>query len=900
MAQNRGTAVLKLLRRLNYWIRRGQFEADLAAEIEAHRTMEEEQLRRRGLQPEEAHRESRRRLGNQTLALEDSRHIWLASWIESVWQDAYYAFRMIRRGPSFAVSIVLVMALGIGATAGVFGLVDALVLRSLPVREPGRLVYLSRPSFSYPVFMELRARSTHFLSDVSGWNVERMNVDWGGGLEPADVLSASGDFYSTVGVHAAAGRVFTATDDRIGGGPDGLVAVISYAVWQRRFAGSPTVIGRTVRIERRPFTIVGVSPRGFFGVAPGLAPEVTIPLTVLDSPDRLRSTTSSRVHLLGRLRDGFTVRGGDAALQAIWPALLESTTSRDAPADQRAQFLSRTTSLESARTGFSRVRNQFEEPLTLLLALVGLLLAVATASAANLLLARGVARSREFGVRMAIGAGRVRLVRQMITETLVWTIAGAALGLLAASWGSRALVAMMTTWEEKIVLETGPTWRILAITLTLSFITSAIAAALPALRATRRDAGARLRTFRHIDGGSIRRWTAGRSLVAVQIALTVLLLFGAALFGRSLLQILGQNAGVDRDAVLVVSTDAEAAGYEGDHLATFHQQLLQRIQAIPGAESASLSRYPPISDEDGAWTQSVAIDGAPVTRDAARVVYFNVVTPGFFGTVGMRIVQGRDFSAGDTPSAPRVVIVSESLARAFFPGQNTIGRRISIGRDKARQDLEIVGVVSDAKYQRLQEPARRIAFMPTAQLPDLFGERNLFAEVRVATATGPIGEAIRREIRVLDSTVPVRIQTVTERIRESLVNERVLARLAATLSLAAVVLACAGLYGLLAYTVSRQTSEIGVRLALGAERLAMLWMVLRQCLVLAAVGTAAGIASAFALGRLAVNLLYQVSGADPLALAGAAACMLAVALAAGLVPAWRASRVDPLVALRSE
>jgi predicted permease len=891
---------MKLLRRLSYWMRRDQLQEELKAEIETHRAMKEEWLVRRGLHPEEAHRESRRMLGNQTLALEDSRQVWLAPWIQSVGQDVGYAFRIIRRSPAFAVSMILVMALGIGATSGVFGLVDALVLRSLPVREPERLVYLSRPSFSYPLFTELRARSTHFLSDLSGWSVERMNVDWGTGLEPGDVLTATGDFYATLGVEASAGRVFSAADDQPGGGADGLVAVLSYPAWQRRFAGSPTVIGRTIRIERRPFTIVGIAPRGFFGVAPGLAPDVTIPLTVLDSLDRLQSTTSSRVHILGRLRAGFTIRTADVALQAIWPALLESTTSPDDPPDQRAHFLSRTTSLESARAGFSRVRNQFEEPLTLLLALVGLLLLVATASAANLLLARGVARSREFGVRMAIGAGRARLVRQVITETLIWTIAGAGVGLVAASWASSALVTMMTTWEEQIVLDTGPTWRILAFTLTVAFAASVIAATLPALSATRPDAAARLRTFREIHGGATRRWTVGRSLVAVQIALTVLLLFGAALFGRSLLQILGQDAGVDRDAVLVVATDAEAAGYDGARLAAFHEEVLRRIQGVPGVESASLSRYPPISDEDGAWTQSVAIDGAPITRDPARLVYFNVVSPGFFRTVGMRVVQGRDFTAGDTPAAPRVVIVSESLASAFFPYQSAIGRRISIGRDKTRQDLEIVGVVSDTKYQRLQEPARRIAFMPTTQLPNLFGDRNLFTEVRIARATAAIGDAIRREIRGMDSIIPVRIQTVTERIRESLVNERVLARLASTISLAAVALACAGLYGLLAYTVSRQTGEIGVRLALGAERGAMLWMVLRQCLSLAAVGTAAGVVSAFAMGRLAANLLYRVSGTDPIALAGAATAMLAVALCAGLVPAWRASRVDPLVALRSE
>lgn len=892
--------MIRFLRRLIYLARHRELDTELADEMESHRAMKEDALRREGLAADEARWQARRDLGNSTLAREDARHVWIAPWIESVWQDTGYAFRMIRRSPGFAVSMILVMALGIGAVSGVFGLVDALVLRSLPVREPDRLVYLARPSFSYPLFTELRARSTHFLSDLTAWSGERMYIDWGSGLEPSDVLTATGEFYSTLGVRPAAGRTFTTADDQIGGGADGLVAVLSYAAWQRRFAGSPTAIGRTIRIDRRPFTIVGIAPRGFFGVAPGLAPEVTIPLTVLDSPARLRSMTSSRVHLLGRLRSGFTVASGDVALQAIWPALMEATAPHDAPANLRAHFLGRTTSLESARAGFSRVRVQFEEALKLLLALVGLLLGVATASAANLLLARGAARSREFAVRMAIGAGRLRVVRQVLTETLIWTIAGAGVGLLGASWGSAALIALMTTWEETIVLETGPTWRVLAFTLMVAFITSAIAATLPALRATRPDAGARLRTFRHIEGGSIRRWTIGRSLVTVQIALTVLLLFGAALFGRNLVRILGEDAGVDRDTVLVVSTDAEAAGYEGDRLATFQKQLLERIQAIPGVQSASLSRYPPISHDDGAWTENVAIDGAPITRDPSRVVHFNVVSPDFFRTVGMRVVRGRDFTAGDTPAAPRVVIVTESLARGFFPGQDAIGRRITIGRDKARQDLEIVGIVNDAKYQRLQEPARRIAYMPTAQIPDLFGERNLFAEARVATAVAPVGDAIRREIRSLDSTIPMRIHTVTDRIRESLVNERVLARLAATIGLAAVLLACAGLYGLLAYTVSRQTSEIGVRLALGAERRTMLWMVLRQCLTLAAIGTAAGIAAALALGSLAVNLLYQVSGTDPIALIAAAAFMLAVAACAGLIPAWRASQVNPIVALRTE
>lgn len=888
--------MLKFLRRVQFWVHHRQIEADLAAELEAHRAMKQEQLQRSGVAPDEARDASRRALGNLTLAREDARHVWLAPWIEGVWQDAAYAVRIIRRSPGFALSMIVVMALGIGATTTVFSLIDGLILRSLPVSRPDRLVYLSRPSFSYPVLTELRTRGSHIFSEVAAWNLEGENIEWTGALEPSEVLMASGNFYSTLGIDAALGRTFTPADDRIGGGPNGLVAVISYASWQRRFDGDPAAIGRTVRIKRRPFTIIGVAPRGFFGVAPGLAPEVTIPLTALEDDRRLRSTTSSWLHVLGRMPDGVTVESANAALQSIWPSVLTVTTSPDMPADRRAMYMSRTTSIESAHAGYSRVRNQFQEPLWLLLGLVGLLLTVATASAANLLLARSAARRRELAVRLAIGAGRARVVRQMVTEAAVWT---AAAGLMVAGWAGSALVAMMSTWEEQIALDVGPNLRVLLFTVTLAFVTAALAAMLPALRATRIDCGSALKEFGQLAGQPARRWSLGTALVIAQVALTVLLLFGAALLTRSLQRILAQDAGLERHGILVVSTDAEAAGYTDARHTTFYTELLDRLKAIPGVQSASMSSYPPISDEDGAWTQSVGVDGAPVQQEPARQVYFNVVTPGYFRTTGIRLLQGRDFTAADQPGTTRVAIVSDSLARRLFPGQTALGRIISIGRDKSKQNLEVVGVVSDSKYQRLQEPTRSIAFLPCAQMVEAIAGENLFAEVRTAGPALSLAESVTRTVRTLDGSVPIRIQTVEDRIRESLVTERVLTVLATTLGFAALALACAALYGLLAYTVSRQTNEIGLRLALGAGRERMLWMVLRQSLVLGLTGIAAGVAASIALGRLAQNLLYQVSATDAMALAAASSLMLAVTLLAGFLPARRAARVDPLVALRS-
>jgi predicted permease len=891
---------IRLLRRILYVLRQRRVDEELAEEIESHRAMRQQDFEAGGLTPAAAADASRRALGNATLAREDARATWIAPWLESVWQDVVYAARMLGRAPAFGASIVLVLAIGIGATTGVFGLLDSLVLRDLPVQRPDRLVYLGPPSFSHLTLREVRARGAHVFTNVAGWDIDAVTVEWAVELEPAEILFATGNFYETLGIGAVAGRTFGPEDDAIGGGVHGPVAVISDACWQRRFARDPSAIGRVIRIDRLPFTIIGVTPPGFSGVAPGLAPEITIPWAVLQDAGTLASHSSSSVHLLGRLRDGLTVADANAAVQTFWPALLDATTPTNMPADRRAMYLGRTMTVESARAGFSRVRNQFGEALWMLLGLVGLLLAVACGSAANLLLARGVARRREVAVRLAIGAGRGRIVRQLLTETIVWTALAAAIGIFVASWSGALLVAIMTTRESPIALDVTPNWRTFAFALGLAFVSSAACAIVPALRSARVEPGPSLRTGRSEGTGLLRRWSLGKTLVAAQVALTIVLLVGASLFVRSLARVLSQDAGFVRDRMLVVATDAEAADYGGERLLAFYSRLLERLRALPGVEAASLSWYPPISDQDGMWSQAIEVDGVAQAPEASRTVYFNAISPRYFETVGMRIVRGRDFDDRDTASAPRVVVVNESVARRFFPGVDPIGRRITIGRNATRRNLEIVAVVSDAKYQRLQEAPRSIAYLPYVQLGEMAAGRNLFAEVRPAGSISALAQTLRQEVRRLDARVPLRVETVEDRIRESLARERVTAFIATGLGAAALALACAGLYGLLAYAVSRQAYELGLRLALGATRPSVLWLVLRECLRLAALGTVVGLAAALALGRYARSLLFEISPTDVVAIAASVAIMLAVAALAGYLPARRAARTDVIAALRSE
>jgi predicted permease len=874
-----------LFRRLRYLFRQRQLEAELAEEMDFHRSM---LARGSGGRTGAA-------FGNATLAREDARGVWIWRWAEDAWQDARYAVASMRRQPGFALSAIVIVALGAGATTCTFTLLDALVLRSLPVERPERLVWFRSPSFSYPIFADVRDRLPVF-DGLFAWNLRRAYADWTGGggeLQPADVLEASSGFFSTLRVQAAAGRTFDERD-----GEAAAVAVITHSTWMRRYAGNPGVLGRTVRIGGVPYTIIGIAPAGFYGVAPGLAPDAIVPVASSRTAEAMAATTSAWLHLMGRLKDGLSISQADAALQAMWPSVMAATTHAGMPADRRARYLSRKTALEPGRNGFSRVRNLFGDPLSLIMGLAVLLLGVACASIANLLIARGTARRKEIAVRLAIGASHARVLRQLLTEALVLTLAGAAIGLVVASWTGSALVAFMTTSQEHLALDTSIGWRSAAFAAAVALAISLVAA-LPARLAMPNGVSDGLKEGGQPAAGMLRRWSTGKALVVVQVSLALVLLAGSAVFGRSLARILWQDTGLAVDRLLVALPDAAAAGYRGTALLQFHLDAAERLRAVPGVTSAGLSWKPPISNDDGNWTQSIAIDGAPLVPPDASYVYFNAVSAEYLATVGTPLVRGRGITDRDVFTSPRIVVVNESLARRFFDGQDPIGHRISIGKGGSRQDLEVVGIVRDAKYRTLQEPARSIAYLPLLQTREVLEGQNLAISIQTADP-GTVGAAVGNTLRTLDPRVPVRTQTAAERIRESTLNERLIAGLAAVAGLIAVVLACAGIYGLLAFTVSRHAREIALRIALGATPASVRLMVQRESLVLAGVGVAAGLGAALALGRFIESMLFQVRPADPLALTAVCAIMLLVAGGSAHIPARRAASVDPAVALKRE
>jgi len=881
---------------------RRQQDDELDEEIRGHLAMAVRDRLDRGESIDEARAHARREFGNVALVKETTREMWGWTALERLGQDVRYGVRLMAGSRALTATVVVSLALGIGAVSTVFALINAIELRTLPVSRPAELVWLKDPAFSYPIFREIRDRGRMFES-VFAWNLRELSVRWGDEPEPVHVLMVTGDFYATLGVTPIVGRPIARTDD-VEGAPRP-VAVLSHAAWQRRFAASRDIVGRTIVIERMPFTIVGVAPPGFFGVAVGTAPEITIPLTVFpllraERREALKMTGFAWLHIMGRLRPGLTRAQAEPAFQAIWHEALETVTPRDETPARRARFLSRATRLMPGATGHSSVRNQFSEPLWLLFALVALLLLVSCAAVGNLLLARSAARQRELAVRLAIGASRGRLIRQLLVEGFLLAIAGAIAGLALAVWSADLLVRSVSTAVLPVTLSVAVDWRVLTFTSLVACAIALLFTIAPAVRSLRVDPGEVIKTGARPSGPGRRESRLARALVVVQMAFSLVMLAGAALFLRSLGGLLAQDAGVDASNLLIVSTDPRP----GADRERFYRDLLDRLRAVPGVTAVSLSWVPPISDQQGSWTQSIGVDGArpqeAMAHDSPDATYFNAVSPGYFDTVGTALVSGRDVTWSDTRTAARVAVVNEALARKFFPGQSPLGHRITIGLAAARQNIEIVGVVRDAKYQQLQEPTRRIAYLPYEQLPEFTAGNNLVAEVRTQHSSSEMTTAVRDAVRALGPTAPILIQTMNARIRDSLVRERLIAIVATLLGVFSVVLCCGSLYGLMSQTVARRTNEIGIRVALGAPSAAVVWMVVQDTLQVALLGAGAGLVLAATNTRVAQRFLYGISAVDAGSLAAAAIVLIATALIAGFLPARRAAHVDPVTALRCE
>jgi len=828
--------------------------------------------------------------------------------LDSIWHDVRFALRQLAGRPGLTLAALFALTCGLGGVVTVFTLVDAVILRPLPVASPQELVWLRDPSFSFPVFQEIQARAG-MLAKTFAWDVSRMQTQWSSEPEAASVLLATGGIYDTLGLRPAAGRLLTPADAGDTVAAAQAVAVLSYDAWQRRYGGDPAAIGRTLRIEGVPFTIVGVTPKGFHGVAVGVPVDLTIPLTMLprlrdDQREALTSVSLSWLNIMGRLRPGASVEAGDAQFQAIWPHILQATAGGVAPSF-RPRYLTFTSGLEPGAAGFSPVRRQFEDALWLLFGLVGLLLIAACATVANLLLAASSARRHELALRLAIGAGRWRIARQLLVEGLLLGLAGGALALLFSTWASDLLVRLLSTSYHTVVVDVAPDGRIVAFAALAVASATLVFMLAPVLRAARvgpvalLDGGAR-------QAGSLHRARIAPALVALQVAVSLTLLAGSALFVRNLRQILAADIGFSREHLLVVAADAlsplsaaRRGEPTGPALVAYYDELLRRLRALPGVASASLSQKAPISNEQGSWWDRFAVEG-PAAGGAMPEgrTYLNAISPGYFATTETAFVAGRDVAPADRDGAPKVVVVNAALARAYFGAASPIGRRLLMGDE--RTPLEVIGVVADTAYQHVRERQRRVAYLPYAQIPSAVREIGLVAEVRVAQPSVATPEAITQAVRAFDPAVPLTIQSVETRIAESLVGERLLAVIAAFLAATALLLACGALGGLLSHLVTARTREIGLRLALGAPRVSVLRLILTQAMIVAVTGGAAGLALTLAGGRLLAGFLSAVEPADPLALGGAAAILLATTAAAAYLPARRAAQVDPMVALRAD
>jgi predicted permease len=877
-----------------------------------------------GLSPEEARYAALRKFGNVTQVQEETREVWSFGWLEQLGQDIRYGLRMLRKNPGFTTVAVLTLALGIGANTALFSLIDAVLLKMLPVTDPDRLVHLTSVTadgrtndyFSYPTYKTLRDQN-HVFSDVFAFRaLGDVDFEVDGHGELAQGQAVSGNYHAALGVGAVLGRTISPADDRLRGGSP--VAVISYRYWERRFGREPSVLGKSIVLDNVSFKIVGVTAAEFFGLEPGQAVDVWIPLAeygqirpgiaALGTPyDIFEAAYRNSFRIMARLKPDVTEAKAQADLAPIFQQALQRAADSltglpfDSP-EGHTLYLKTRLEVEAGGRGLASLRERLSKPLLTLVAVVGLLLLIACANVASLLLVRAAARQREIAIRVALGAPRRRLIRQLITESVMLALAGGVLGLLFAYWGRDSLVALMSHSASPVLLSVQPDARVLAFTLMVSLATALLFGLAPAWRASRLDVSpATKESSRTLGpvGGQARLGQArlGKILAVTQVALSLVMLIGAGLLVRSLANLKGFYPGFNQDRVLLISVNPTLVGYRESQIDRLYAQALERIRAIPGVRSASFSMSSPLGQSSG--FSDAAVEGYTPSPGEHMAVQLNLVGPGYFRTLQTAILAGREFTDADRANAPEVAVINQAMARRFFGETNPIGRRFSMpGWIGDKTMIEIVGVVEDAKSQNLREAAPPTAYVPFPQSSD---PGSVTFEVRTYTDPASMTESVRQAIQQADSRVPVfGVKTLAEQVDDSLVEQRMTASLSSLFGLLALMLASIGVYGLMAHTVARRTNEIGLRMALGAHRGQILSMVMGQTLRLAAAGLAIGIPGAIAASRLVASQLYGVRATDPITMAGAVALMAALVALAGYLPARRATKVDPMVALRYE
>ncbi len=886
-----------------FWRRKKERELD--EELQFHLDAEAEERLDAGLSSREAKLAARRDLGNAGLVRESTREVWGWMWLERIGQDVHYALRTMGKNRGFTATAVLSLALGIGANTAIFSILNAVILRSLPVEDPQQLVQIrlgegGDGEVTNPIWEQVRDHQQAF-SGVLAYSPDRFDLADGGESHFAEGLWVSGDFFRVLGVPAIRGRVFTKDDDQRGQG-QGALAVISYGFWQRNFAGDPNVAGKTIRLNRHTFEIVGVTPPWFRGLDADRSYDVAVPIAsdpiLRADGGTLDSNFNWWLLMMGRLGPGVSLPQPRDRMRAISAEILRTTMPSGMPPRSQKEYLDASLVVRPGATGFSNTGDRYRTALFTLMAIVGLVLLIACANTANLLLARASARQREFSVRMAIGASRSRIIRQLMTESLLLSISGACMGFLVALLGSKLLVRLLSTSDHPIDIDLSPDPTVLGFTIGVTVLTAFLFGFAPAFRGTHLALNQVLKESARGALKSSTRFHLGKALVAGQVALSLVLLAGAGLFLGTLRNLLTVDAGFSRHNILLVNANVQQAALGKPERIRTYREILERLRSLPGVMSAADSVITPLGGRG--WGGLTFPEGFAPDSKRDSLVFLNRVSPGYFKTMSTPLLLGRDFNDRDDLHAPRAMIIGEYTARYYFGKANPIGK--TIGMDKPangppNEIYHVVGVVKDAKYTTIDAAVQRTAYLASGQDPD---PPFLNYEIRSERPVEELIPSIRAVISGVNHGISLEFRNFETQINESLLQPRIVALLSSIFGLLALLLAMVGLYGITMYSVARRKGEIGVRMALGAQAQSVVWLMLRDVAVMLVAGMSVGFAVSLGAGRLVKSLLYGVQPNDPVQLAGAAIILAVATAIAAYIPARRAARIDPMAALREE
>ena len=890
------------------FFRRRYWDRERSRELQTYVDIETGENIARGMTPDEARYAARRKLGNATLIGEEIYRMNTIGFIETLWHDLRFGARLLRLNPGFAAVAIASLALGIGANTAIFQLIDAVRLRTLPVKSPQELAEVKiadrawsdgisngwHPEMSNPLWEQVRDHQQAYTG-VFAWGMDYFPLVRGGQARSVPGLWVSGDFFNVLGVPPVLGRVFRAEDDRKGCGSP--VAVVSYAFWQRELGGEAGAIGKKITLGGFPVEVIGVTPASFFGLEMGRSFDVALPLCVLGLPEGENNLARQDVWWLavvGRLKPGWSLARASAHLAAISRGMFEATVPTGYGRDH-ADYLKLKLAAFPVANGFSNLRQQYGDSLSLLLGIAGLVLLIACANLANLMLARASSREREIAVRLALGAARGRLLRQLIVESLLLASCGAAVGLWLARALSRFLVAFLSTQEDPLLVDLGLDWRVLGFTAGVAILTCVLFGLAPALRATRANPGAAMKSGGRGLTASRERFGLRRMLTVSQIALSLVLLVGALLFVRSLRNLLTLDAGFRQDGILMADVDLSRLHVPADRDAAFKKDLLERIRTAPGVEGVATATVVPLRGDS--WTLGIRTGGPGQGEGASK---FSWIDPDYFRTMGIPLLAGRYFNDRDTATSSKVVIVNETFARQLLQGKDPIGKTFRTVTEPHYPETlyQIVGVVKNTKYNQLKDEFKPITFVPAAQHPSGYALGTILIRSNVPM-TALISTA-KRAVGEVSPDIGIDFRVFRNMVREGLLAERLMAMLAGFFGFLAAVLATVGLYGVMSYMVARRQNEIGVRMALGADRIGVMRLVLGEAARLLGIGLAMGTALALAAGTTARSMLFGLQPYDPLTLAMAIALLAVVTLVASYLPALRAAKLDPMVALRDE